>query len=81
MTSTTEFETTVDWETGATVYASINGVQQTVVAFKSETTPKTVIRFDEVVATGAVINYTVFAADEQVNYSQITKDTFTGNGN
>ena len=48
--STTEFETTVDWETGATVYASINGVQQTVVAFKSETTPKTVIRFEEVVA-------------------------------
>ena len=77
--STTEFETTVAWETGATVYASINGVQQTVVAFKSETTPKTVIRFDEVVATGAVINYTVFAADTQVNYSQITKDTFTGN--
>jgi hypothetical protein len=76
----TEFETTVDWETGATVYASINGVQQTVVAFKSETGPKTVIRFDEVVTTGAVINYTVFATDEQVNYSQITKDTFAGNG-
>ena len=78
--STTEFETTVDWESGATVYASINGVQQLVVAFKSETGPKTVIRFNEVVATGAVINYTVFATDEQVNYSQITKDTFAGNG-
>jgi len=78
--STTEFETIVDWETSATVYVSIDGVQQTVVAFKSETTPKTVIRFDEVVASGAIINYTVFSADEQVNYSQITKDTFAGNG-
>jgi hypothetical protein len=76
--STTEFETTVDWETGATVYASINGVQQTVAAFKSETGPKTVIRFAEVVATNAVVNYTVFAADAQINYSQLTKDTFTG---
>ena len=78
--STTDFETTVDWEVGTNVYASINGVQQPVVAFKSETTPKTVIRFAEVVVTGAVVNYTVFAADTQVNYSQITKDTFAGNG-
>jgi hypothetical protein len=78
--STTEFETTVDWETNASVYASINGVQQTVVAFKSETGPKTVIRFEEVVVEDAIINYTVFSANEQVNYSQITKDTFTGNG-
>ena len=78
--SATEFETTVDWEENATVYASINGVQQTVAAFKSDTTSKTVIRFEEVVEDGAVINYTVFSADEQVNYSQITKDTFTGDG-
>ena len=76
--STTEFETTVDWETTVSVYASINGVQQTVAAFKSETSPKTVIRFDEVVAADDVINYTIFAADTEINYSQITKDTFTG---
>ena len=78
--STVEFETTVDWETGASVYASINGVQQTVTAFKSETGPKTVIRFDETVVTDVVINYTVFSANAQVNYSQITKDTFNSNG-
>ena len=78
--STTEFETTVDWIDEASVYASINGVQQTVDAFKSDTTTKTIIRFNEVVDDGAVINYTVFAADEQVNYSQITKDVFTGDG-
>ena len=78
--STTEFETIVDWDSNISVYASINGVQQTIATFKSETTPKTVIRFEEVVAEDAVINYTVFSADEQVNYSQITKDTFVGNG-
>ena len=78
--STTEFETTVDWEENASVYASINGVQQTVAAFASETTTKLVIRFEEVVEDSAIINYTVFSADEQINYSQITKDVFTGNG-
>ena len=78
--STTEFETTVDWEENVSVYVSINGVKQPIVAFKSETTSKTVIRFEEVVADGNVINYTVFSADEQVNYSQITKDVFTVDG-
>jgi len=78
--STTAFETTVDWQEGTSVHASVNGVQQTVVAFASTTTSKTVIRFEEVILEGDVINYTVFSTGEQVNYSQITKDTFAGNG-
>jgi hypothetical protein len=78
--STTEFETTVDWIDGTSVYASVDGVQQTVVAFKSGTSTKTIIRFNEVVPADAIINYTVFSADTEVNYSQITKDTFIGNG-
>ena len=76
--STTEFETTVKWSAGVTVYASVNGVQQTVSVYKSATTTKTVIEFSEVIADGAVINYTVFSTNAQINYSQITKDTFTG---
>ena len=75
---TTEFETTVDWEDGVSVYASSNGKQRSVVAFASATTSKTVIRFDEVVAAGEIINYSVFSDGEAINYSQITKDTFTG---
>jgi len=75
---TTEFETTVDWEEGVSVYASANGIQRSVVAFASATTSKTVIRFDEVVAAGEIINYSVFSDSEAINYSQITKDTFTG---
>jgi hypothetical protein len=78
--STTEFETTVDWVEGVSVYASINGVQQTIDNYISTTTSKTVIRFNAIVAAGAVINYTVFSANTEVNYSQITKDTFTGDG-
>jgi hypothetical protein len=78
--STTEFETTVDWIEGTSVYASINGVQQAVVAFKSGINTKTVIRFTDVIPENAVINYTVFSADTEVNYSQITKDAFVGNG-
>ena len=79
--TTTDFETTVNWNEGIGIYASANGVQQSIVAFASETSSKTVIRFEEVVASGALINYTIFSADEQVNYSQITKDVFAGDGN
>ena len=78
--TTTDFETTVNWNKGIGIYASANGVQQSIVAFASETSSKTVIRFEEVVASGALINYTIFSADEQVNYSQITKDVFAGDG-
>ena len=78
--STTEFETMVDWIEGTSVYASINGVQQPIDVYKSDATSKTVIRFNEVVADGDVINYTVFSADTEVNYSQITKAVFTGDG-
>ena len=78
--STTAFETTVDWAAGVSVYASINGVQQIVTVSKSASTTKTVIGFSQVVSAGAVINYTVFSANAQVNYSQITKDSFVGNG-
>ena len=78
--TTTDFETTVNWNEGIGIYASANGVQQSIVAFASETSSKTVIRFEEVVASGALINYTIFSADEQVNYSQITKDVFAGDG-
>jgi hypothetical protein len=78
--STVTFETIVDWTPGTSVYVSVNGVQQSVDVFPSTTTSKTSIRLNEVAADGAVINYTVFAADAEVNYSQITKDTFVGNG-
>ena len=78
--STAEFETTVDWIDGVSVYASVNGVQKNVNVFESGITSKTVIRFENVVASESIINYTIFSADEQVNYSQITKDVFTGDG-
>ena len=78
--STTNHETTVNWAENISVYASINGEQKLVDVFKSETSIKTVIRFEEVVADGDIINYTVFSADEQINYSQITKDVFNGDG-
>ena len=55
-------------------------MQKSVDVFKSDITPKTVIRFEQVVEDGAVINYTVFSSDIEINYSQISKDKFTGNG-
>jgi hypothetical protein len=78
--SSTAFETTVDWAETTSVYASIDGVQQSVDTYQSETSSKTVIRFENAVDEGAVINYTAFSANEEVNYSQITKDQFTGDG-
>ena len=78
--TSTEYETTVDWQEGISVYVSVNGIQYSVDVFASETTPKTVIRFDTVLNAGDLINYTIFANSEQINYSQVTKDTFNGDG-
>jgi hypothetical protein len=78
--STTQFETTVDWFNGISVYANINGLQKSVDAFKSDTTNKVVIRFEQVVADGDIISYVVFSSNTEINYSQITKDGFIGNG-
>ena len=75
-----DIETTVDWIDGISVYANVNGVQKTIDVFKSETGPKTVIRFDEVVTANERIYYAVFSDSVQTNYSQITNDTFTGDG-
>jgi hypothetical protein len=78
--STAVYETTVDWTENASVYASVNGIQAIIDVFASETTSKTAIRFAEVLEEGAVINYTVFSDNTLINYSQITKDVFTGDG-
>ena len=78
--STTDYETTVDFVTGASAYASVNGVQENVVIYESETTGNTVIRFNNPILTGDIINYTIFNGNTQVNYSQITKDVYTADG-
>ena len=76
----TEYETTVDWQEGVSVYASVDGVQSSIDTFASTSTTKTVIRFETIPNENSLINYTVFANSEQINYSQITKDVFTGDG-
>ena len=78
--STTDYETTVDFVTGASAYASVNGIQESVIIYESEITGKTVIRFNAPVLTGDIINYTIFNENTQVNYSQITKDVYTADG-
>ena len=77
---TTVFETTVDWEETASVYANVNGVQKSIDTFKSDTSPKMVIRFEEAVPSGATVYYTVFSDNTKINYSQMSKNTFTGDG-
>ena len=78
--STTVYETTVDWVETASVYANVNGVQKSIDTFKSDLTSKMVIRFEEAVPDTATIYYTVFSDNTQVNYSQMSKNTFTGDG-
>ena len=79
--STTVFETHVKFEESVSLYASINGVQQNVDVFKSENSDRVAFRFDNVAADNAYINYTVFSGNEEINYSQITKDVFVGDNN
>jgi len=77
--------TTVDWQAGVSVFVSVNGVKTDVEIFNSDDSgapiAKVGIRFNEPIAvSGKTIHYTVFSDSTTVNYSQVSKDTFTADG-
>ena len=80
-----DYLTTVDWQDGVSVFVSVNGVKTDVEIFNSDDsgTPiaKVGIRFrEELNISGKIIHYTVFSDSTKVNYSQVSKDTFTADG-
>tara|TARA_B110000503_G_scaffold143116_1_gene242654 strand:- start:5811 stop:21632 length:15822 start_codon:yes stop_codon:yes gene_type:complete len=74
----TEYQTLVRWIEGSSIFLTVNGITTSVVIFENNS--KTSIRFETPLGAGDIINYTLFDNTSQVNYSQVTKDTFTTNG-
>ena len=80
-----DYLTTVDWQTGVSVFVSVDGVATEVEIFNSEDSgapiAKVGIRFKTPRSiTGETIHYTVFSDNTKVNYSQVSKDTFISDG-
>ena len=78
--STTSFETRVRFQTDLDIFVSVNGVKQTVTFNKSEITGNVVFTFNTAPEEGELVYYALFDSNIQVNYSQIKKDRFIGNG-
>jgi len=67
---------------GETLFVTVNGVRNEVTSVADETTGHHLITFDRYLEVGDVVHWTVFRYDgNEINYSQITKDAFTGDGN
>lgn len=76
----TDYVTTVEWTDSASVYVTVNGIAQTVSLFEGETDGRAVFRFDTPTDADNAIYWVVFDSSTEINYSQVTKDTFTANG-
>ena len=78
--------TTVDWQEGTSCFVSIDGISYNVSVFNSadDSVPgpaKVGIRLNTPpTVSGQKIHYTVFSDSLKINYSQVSKDTFTTDG-
>ena len=81
-----DYITTVDWEEGTSCFVSIDGISYNVSVFNSadDSVPgpaKVGIRLNTPpTVSGQKIHYTVFSDSLKINYSQVSKDTFTTDG-
>ena len=83
-----EIITEIDYTDNLSVHATIDGIKTEVILVEYESVDSTdknlegnlLIRFDSAPAENTKVNYIVFYNNEQINYSQITKDSFTGDG-
>ena len=84
-TKSSEYKTTVKWIDTASVYVTVDGTRKDVVVFDSseldnDTDNVVAFRFDTPLEAGQKIYWTVFSTNSQINYSQISKDSFIANG-
>ena len=76
-----EYTLPIKYVEGMQVSVTVDGTPKTVDVLETETVGLfAAIRFDEVQDANKTIHFTAFGNSDTVNYSQITKDTFTGNG-
>jgi hypothetical protein len=72
----TDFVTDVRYQENLTVHVTVNGETKTVDIIKDETSDLAVIRFEEPLEDNQLISYVFFDNSDEVNYSQISKETF-----
>jgi len=78
---TTEYVIPIKFVEGMQVSTTVDGVPTLVDVFETnDANLFTSIRFDELQDANKTVHYTAFGNSDVVNYSQITKDTFTGDG-
>jgi len=76
-----EYTLPIKYVEGMQVSVTVDGIPKTVDVLETETIGLfAAIRFDEVQDANKTIHFTAFGNSDTVNYSQITKDTFAGDG-
>ena len=78
--STTDYELPRKYVEGMSTFVTVNGIEKTVILYASEITGNALIRFADVPAAGDIIYWTLFRTNTTVNYSVISKETFTADG-
>jgi hypothetical protein len=74
----TDYKTTVEWVDAASVYVTVDGKAETVTLFEDNN--RATFRFNTPTEAGKTIYWVVFNNSTEINYSQVSKDTFIANG-
>ena len=82
---TFDFITSVKFQEGMSAFVTIDGVQdKNIILIEAgdsyELEGNTLIRFESAPEENSVIRYSIFYSDDIINYSQISKDVFVGDG-
>ena len=84
-TAAVEYKTTVEWTEDASIYVTVDGVRQDVIVFNSSDNEndddnRVAFRFDAPLELGQTVYWVCFNTNTEINYSQVTKDTFIADG-
>lgn len=78
--SSTDYVIPIKYFDNAGVYVTVDGNVESVILSQEEITNKFIIRFNAPLLQNQMVRYVIFSNNEEINYSQITKDNFTGDG-
>ena len=78
--STAIYETNIEFVEDMQLYVTIDGVKTTAYIQPIQNSNKIAIQFETVPEADKVIHFAAFNNDDEVNYSQITKDQFISDG-
>jgi len=74
----TDYKTSVEWVDTASVYVTVDGEAETVTLFEDDN--RATFRFDTPTTADKTIYWVIFNTNTEINYSQVSKDTFVANG-